>query len=74
MIWFDLFNNEFIELIEEETNRLLESNLSKQDIQLKFKKTYKNRYYLFSKKSLPSNNSHTISDTISDITCVSDND
>jgi|UniRef100_A0A6C0CIS5 hypothetical protein len=48
---FDMFVNDFNDLIEEETNRLLEKDLSNSDIKLKFKKTYKNRYFIFSKSN-----------------------
>lgn len=54
---FELFNNEFKELIEEETNRLLEKELSKEEIKLKFKKTYKNRYFIFTQQKPNDNNS-----------------
>jgi len=60
---FELFTNEFKDLIEEETNRLLEKELSKEDIKLKFKKTYKNRYFIFTQQK--SNDNKSI---VSDIT------
>ena len=60
---FELFTNEFKDLIEEETNRLLEKELSKEDIKLKFKKTYKNRYFIFTQQKFNDNKS-----IVSDIT------
>lgn len=54
---FELFTNEFKELIEEETKRLLEKELSKEEIKLKFKKTYKNRYFIFTQQKLNDNKS-----------------
>ena len=54
---FELFTNEFKELIEDETNRLVEKELSKDDIKLKFKKTYKNRYFIFTQQKSNDNNS-----------------
>lgn len=60
---FELFTNEFKDLIEEESNRLLEKELSKEDIKLKFKKTYKNRYFIFTQQK-----SNDIKSIVSDIT------
>lgn len=53
---FDMFINDFKELVEEETNRLLEKNLNKEEVKLKFKKTYKNRYFIFSQQKNANNN------------------
>jgi len=54
------FTEEYASQISEETDRLVTENLTKTDILSKFKKTYKNRYFLFT--------SNNISDNISDIT------
>jgi hypothetical protein len=62
---FELFTNEFKDLIEEETNRLLEKELSKEDIKLKFKKTYKNRYFIFTQQK-PNDNKSIVSDITED--------
>ena len=54
---YELFTNEFKDLMEEETNRLIEKDLSREDIKLKFKKTYKNRYFIFKQQKSTDNNS-----------------
>jgi hypothetical protein len=56
---FELFTNEFKELIEGETSRLLNKELPREDIKLKFKKTYKNRYFIFTQQKSNDNNSIT---------------
>jgi len=46
-IAYEQFCMEYESLLDEETERLLQENIINSDIQDKFKKTYKNRYYLF---------------------------
>jgi hypothetical protein len=41
-----------IEIIRSEINRMLEIGISTEDISLKFKKTYKNRYFIISRNNL----------------------
>lgn len=45
----DLYNLEYQNIINDNMRKLLQTGLSNQDILLKIKKTYKNRYYLLSK-------------------------
>ena len=45
----DDFCNEYTDTIQEEYTRLLSEELTKNEISNKIKKTYKNRYFLFSK-------------------------
>jgi len=45
----DEFCNEYADTLQEEYTRLLSEGLTKNDIYNKIKKTYKNRYFLFSK-------------------------
>jgi hypothetical protein len=46
-IAYEQFCIEYETLLHEEIERLLQENITDTDIQEKFKKTYKNRYYLF---------------------------
>ena len=59
---YELFTNEYKELIQEETDRLVEKELSKEDIKLKFKKTYKNRYFIFTQQKSNDNISNVSED------------
>jgi hypothetical protein len=63
---------DYSELIDEEYNRLIAENLTKEDINKKIKKTYKNRYFLFSQNN-HIRDIHDIRD-IRDITKDNDND
>ena len=49
---------DYSELIDEEYNRLIAENLTKEQINEKIKKTYKNRYFLFSQNNHNHNHNH----------------
>lgn len=60
-ISYELFCNNYTPHIQEETNRLIESGLSKDDVSSKLKKTYKNRHFLFTQNRIIRNeNEHRI--------------
>jgi len=49
-VGYSLFVEEYKDLINKEYERLTTKELSKEDIELKLKKTYKNRYFIYNKK------------------------
>lgn len=50
-ICYDNFCEEYASKISEETNRLISCGINKEDVEGKLKKTYKNRYFIYTKYS-----------------------
>lgn len=55
-IAYDQFCMEHTKLINDEITRLLQENLTKEDVCAKLKKTYKNRYFLFTQNHITRKN------------------
>jgi hypothetical protein len=64
---YEQFCHEYSQLLDEEYNRLITENLTRDDVNSKIKKTYKNRYFLFSQQS-QNNDRHDECSILSDIT------